>query len=286
VSVDGREVHIAEAGYGPPVLLLHGFPEFWYSWREQLPALAGAGFHAIAPDLRGYNLTHRPTGLQPYRAVSIAGEVVSLIDAVAGGKAHLVGHDWGGLLAWLIAIRAPGAVDRLAVLNTPHPGALRRMKRRPQQLLRFSYQIFFQLPLLPELALRTFRFAGLKMAMRKMLQNRGSFPPEVVARYEEAWGRPGAVTAMLNYYRALHRLPREFPRGPAAVVHQPTLLIWGDRDPVFKRNLFEATAEFVEKLTLERIPGGGHFIHQDDPAAVNALLIDFLTGGRRSSSPR
>src|SRR5262249_33835635 len=143
--VGGLRLHYVEAGAGPPVLLLHGFPEFWYSWRHQLPALAGAGFRAWAPDLRGYNESEKPAGVRNYRVRLLVEDVAGLIRHTGAGRATVVGHDWGGVIAWRLAMDRPELVERLVILNAPHPGAFLRELRNPAQWLRSAYVLFFQL---------------------------------------------------------------------------------------------------------------------------------------------
>ena len=166
---NGVRLHYVEAGAGagaggtaPPVILLHGFPEFWYSWRHQLPALAAAGFRALAPDLRGYNLSGRPPGIRPYRIGALIGDVVGLIAHAGAARAVLVGHDWGGLIAWYAAMHLPDVVERLVVLNAPHPAPFARELRNPGQLVRRSYQFFFPLPRLPDAALPARYYAAVR----------------------------------------------------------------------------------------------------------------------------
>jgi pimeloyl-ACP methyl ester carboxylesterase len=268
-EIDGARIHYVEAGSGPAVVLLHGFPEFWFSWREQLPALAAAGFRAIAPDLRGYNDSHRPRDLDRYRITEIADEMAALMRM--NDAALLVGHDWGGLAAWILTMRHPSLVKRLAILNTPHPSAIRRGGFR--QLSKLYYQFIFQLPLLPELMLGRRHFALLKRAVKVLHSNRNDLQLE---RYVEAWSKPGALTAMLAYYRALFQRKRDLPRGDQRIVRAPTLLIWGERDPVFLESVMTGTARYAPDFRLERLPRANHFVQQDDPDRVNELLIEFL----------
>ena len=191
-TANGVRFHYAEAGHGPLVLLLHGFPEFWYGWRRQMPALAKAGFRVVAPDLRGYNLTERPAGVPQYRLPLLVEDVVQLITALGETSAGLVGHDWGGMIAWYVAMHHPRLVRRLAILNAPHPAAYRRELRRfSSQAWRSAYAAFFQLPLLPERLLRARGFALLRRALR----GGPARDPEDMKRYIDALARPGALTA-------------------------------------------------------------------------------------------
>ena len=186
-------------------LALHGFPEFWYSWRHQLPALAAAGFRAVAPDLRGYNLSDKPPGVAGYRMEHLVADVAGLVRGTGRPRAAVVGHDWGGAIAWTFAMRHPELVERLVVLNAPHPAAFLRELRTPAQLLRSWYVFFFQLPGLPEWYVRRRDFALLERALRRGAVRPGAFSDEDVRLCKEALARPGALTAAINYYRAVFR---------------------------------------------------------------------------------
>ena len=270
--VNDVRLHWVEAGSGPPVLLLHGFPEHWWGWRRQIQPLADAGFRVIAPDLRGYNLSAKPRGVSAYRMEKLVGDVEGLIRHAGAERAHLVGHDWGGVVAWYAAMHAPRRVDRLAVLNAPHPRAFRREIRTPGQMLRSWYAAFFQLPVLPEAAFRANGFALIECILRADSVRPGAFTDQDVARYREAAARPGAITAMIHYYRAAARR-----RGlPTRVVERPTLLVWGERDRALSPRLTEGLEEWVPDLRIERIPEASHWVAAEFPDRVNALLIAFL----------
>ena len=260
----------------PPVILLHGFPEFWYSWRHQLPALARAGFQAIAPDLRGYNLSPKPPRVSDYRIECLAADVLALIRSTGRGRAHLVGHDWGGVIAWWLAMHHPAAVDRLVILNAPHPAAYLREVRRPAQLLRSWYAFAFQLPWLPEALTRFNDFALLRRTFRTDPARPGAFTEQDIARYVEAFSRPRTLTAAINYYRAALR------QGPGQVAESvrridlPTLLVWGERDRYLVPELTTGLEQWVLDLTVERLPEASHWVQHDEPGRVNDLLIRFL----------
>ena len=269
VTANGVRFHYAEAGRGPLVLLLHGFPEFWYGWRRQIPALARAGFRVVAPDLRGYNLTERPAGVAQYRLPVLVADVVRLVNALGETRARLVGHDWGGVLAWYVAMHHPRLVRRLAILNAPHPAAYRRELRRfSSQAWRSAYAAFFLLPLLPERLLRARGFALLRRALR----GGPARDPEDMKRYIDALARPGALTAALHYYRAALRHPH--PDCLRIIV--PTLVLWGERDPFLVSALADGLHEWVEDLTVERLPHATHWLHHEEPDRVNERLCAFL----------
>lgn len=268
----------APAAAGANIVLLHGFPEFSYSWRHQMPALAAAGFRALAPDLRGYGKSPRPPKVSDYRLALLAGDVVELVRRECGGRAHVVGHDWGGIVAWWLAMHHPDAVDRLVILNAPHPKAYFRELRRPGQMLRSWYVGFFQLPWLPERAIRLNHFRSLRRLFRTDPSRRGAFSEADIDCYVDAFSAPGALTGPINYYRAAVR------EGPASLsrrvrpVQAPTLVIWGERDRYLVPELTAGLEQWVPNVRVERLPGASHWVQHDAPQRVNELLIDFLRG--------
>lgn len=273
--VNNVRLHWVEAGEGPPVLLLHGFPEFWYEWRHQLPAVAAMGFRAVAPDLRGYNLSEKPAGVESYRIEKLVDDVQGLIRHLGVERAHVVGHDWGGLVTWWLAMLAPERVDRLVVINAPHPDAFRRELMTPDQMLRSWYAAAFQVPVLPEAAFRANDFAILERIFRASTVTPGAFTDEDIRRYREAAARPGAISAMINYYRAAAR----YPSPPTQTITRPTLLIWGEQDQALTSRLAEGLDAWVPGIRVERIPGVSHWVPAEAPDRVNALLAEFLAGG-------
>lgn len=275
LAVNGIRLHMVEAGAGPLVVLLHGFPEFWYSWRRQLPALAEAGFHAVALDLRGYNESGKPPNVRAYRIRHLVEDVAALIAVLGERRAHIVGHDWGGAIAWKLAMLRPDLVERLVILNAPHPAAFTRELRHPAQWLRSHYMLFFQIPWLPECVLAAGDFSLLARTLRREPVARDAFTAEDVDRYKHALARRGALTATLNYYRALFRYPAELRRNCRQVV-APTLLIWGERDRYLGVGMTENLTRWVPNLHVVRIPNASHWIQNDAPAQVNELLLKFL----------
>ena len=208
----GVRLHYVEAGEGPLVLLLHGFPQFWYEWRHQIPALVEDGFRVVAPDKRGYDLSDKPPGVRAYRLELLARDVERLILACGERTAVVVGHDWGAIVAWIAAMRHPRRVGRLGILNVPHPARFLDGLVSPGQLLRSSYMFFFQIPRLPEEVIRAGDFALLRSALRRDPVRAGTFTAEDIERYVGAMARPGALTATLHYYRALLRNPGKVGR--------------------------------------------------------------------------
>ena len=269
-------LHYVEAGEGPLVLLLHGFPQFWYQWRHQIPALVEAGFRVVAPDMRGYNLSDKPPGVQAYRVELLARDVERLIRTCGEGTATVVGHDWGAIAAWIAAMRHPGRVERLAILNVPHPARSLDGLLSPMQLLRSSYMFFFQIPRLPEEVIRAGDFALLRSVFRSDPVQPEAFTAEDIERYIEAMAQPGALTASLNYYRALLRYPGE-TRALLKRVEAPVLVIWGERDRFLSRRLAEPPRLWVPNLIcVKRLPDASHWVAEDRPLEVNTLLLDFL----------
>jgi epoxide hydrolase 4 len=269
-------LHYVEAGEGPLVLLLHGFPQFWYEWRHQIPALVEAGFRVVAPDMRGYNLSDKPPGVRAYRVELLARDVERLIVACGERTAVVVGHDWGAIVAWIAAMRNPGRVGRLAILNVPHPARFLDGLLSPGQLLRSSYMFFFQIPRLPEEVIRAGDFALLRSALLRDPVRAGAITADDIERYVGAMARPGALTAILNYYRAFLLNPRE-TRALLKRIEAPVLVIWGERDRFLSRKLAEPPRLWVPNLLrVERLPDASHWVAEDCPLEVNTLLLDFL----------
>jgi epoxide hydrolase 4 len=275
-KIDGVHLHYVEVGEGAPVLLLHGFPEFWYSWRRQLEPLADAGFRAIALDLRGYNESDSPTGVRNYRASALIADVAGFVQNVCGGSAFLVGHDWGGVLAWRMAALHPSLVRRLAVLNAPHPAAYRdALKRIPSQWFRSWYVLLFQVPWLAEMILRAGNFALLARSLRRQPANCDAFSEAEIAEYKRALVKPGRLTGGLNYYRAALRYASEL-NAPPQHVDAETLLIWGEQDPFLSIKLLDGMHRWAPRLRIERIPEASHWVQNEAPETVNRALIKFF----------
>ncbi|MDZ7344252.1 MAG: alpha/beta hydrolase [candidate division KSB1 bacterium] len=276
LRTNGINLHVVEAGpeNGPLVMLLHGFPEFWYGWRHQIEILAAAGYRVLAPDQRGYNLSDKPKGIGAYRLDALADDVAGLIDAVGREKTVLVGHDWGGVTAWWTAIKFPQRVERLAVLNCPHPLAMRRHLLHNRAQRRKSWYIFFfQLPFLPEWRIRRNNW----WVARRTLQatsRPGTFSDADIELYRQAWSQPGAITAMLNWYRAALR--KKLQRVASSRVTVPTLLIWGAKDRFLGRELAQSSIDLCDDGQLVFIETATHWLQHEEPARVNELLIKFM----------
>jgi pimeloyl-ACP methyl ester carboxylesterase len=279
VTLPSLRMHYVEVGAGPLVVLLHGFPESWWSWRYQLQALADAGFRVVAPDLRGYGETDKRG---PFDLDTLAGDVCHLIEALGERRAQIVGHDWGGALAWHLASHRPEFCARLAVLNCPHPLAMRKaLLARPSwaQLKRSWYFFFFQLPWLPEWLLTRGDAGNLVRVIKASSVDRSHFSPEELRPLRDAIQRPGAATAMVNWYRDAVRLnfARPLTQPVYPLITRETLLIWGMEDPALGfHELVPGTEAYAPKLRVEQVKGCGHFVQSERPADVNRLLLGFL----------
>jgi pimeloyl-ACP methyl ester carboxylesterase len=271
----GIRLHYTEAGEGPLVVLLHGFPEFWYGWRHQIPALAQAGLRVVAPDMRGYNLSDKPAGWRAYNIELLVGDIADLIRDLGEERAYVVGHDWGAAVAYATTMRHQELVRRLAILNAPHPTRMLEGFRTLRQLRKSWYMFFFQLPVLPERALARDGFSLAKRSLRAGSAP-GSFSDEDLERYVAAPSQPGALTGMINYYRAVFR---QSPRAYATrmrPIEAPTLVIWGERDRALGAQLAEPSRSLVPNIRMEWLPEAGHFVQHDAPQRVNELLAGFL----------
>jgi pimeloyl-ACP methyl ester carboxylesterase len=258
-------------GEGPLVLLLHGFPETSYAWRKQIPELAKR-FTVIAPDLRGYGRSDKPKGAAAYRTSVVADDVVGLIRSFGAERAHVVGHDWGGGVAWGLAMLHPEVVDRLAVLNCPHPVVMQRALRSNWAQIRRSWYIFaFQLPWLPEWSLRRNGARVLRNALRRS-SNPGTFTDADLDVYARAFSAPGSAAGAINYYRAAVR-----SRLPAVKITAPTLLIWAENDFALGIELTRGMDSLFEaKPRIEYIADTSHWVMEERPEVVNRLLLEFL----------
>ncbi|MBK9966255.1 MAG: alpha/beta hydrolase [Holophagales bacterium] len=276
--VGDLRLHWVEAGRGPLVLLLHGFPEHWLAWRHQIPALAAAGFRAVAPDLRGYNLSAKPAGVSSYRMEHLAGDVARLVRHLGYERTHLVGHDWGGAIAWCVPALHPGLVDRLAILNAPHPILFRKKLATLAQARRSSYVFFFQIPYFPERSLLGHRAGFLKRMLRRDPTTPGAFSPAEIEAYREAFLQPGAAKAAINYYRAAFRSGTRIPGLRRSLDAVPTLVLWGEGDRYLGPELLDGLEALVPDLRLVRIPGASHWLPADAADQVNGELIAHFKG--------
>ena len=284
IITNGIRVHYVSQGSGPLIVLLHGFPEFWYSWRLQIPFLADLGYTVVAPDLRGYNDSDKPrTG---YSILNLLRDIVGLIKGLGQEKAIIVGHDWGGVLAWAFAASYPQMTERLIVLNAPHPGAMLRELRNPQQLRKSWYVLALQTPVLPEYVLGRNHAEAIGRMIYGAAVQKEAFPPSVLARYREAMSKPGSLRASISYYRALFRDPQH--QGGSSSEEQitaPTLLIWGEQDIALDITLTKDLEQWVPNIQVRRIPDSGHWVQQEKPELVNQWIAEFLQSSKALTAP-
>eukprot|EP00897_Mesotaenium_endlicherianum_P004238 jgi/Mesen1/3842/ME000207S02853 len=275
-----EELHYVESGptTGRLVVLLHGFPSFWYTWKYQLGPLARAGYRVVAPDLRGYNLSSKPKQVAAYGRGPVLSDVVKIIDTCGGGKAAaVVGHDWGGNIAWALAHDHPQKLERLAVLNMPHPRSFwAALHQSPQQMRRSWYIFLFQMPLLGETFMQINNFGKLREIISEDCVRRP--PEEHSRRHVEAFSHPGALTSSINYYRALFRNHWNKPPTSHDKVEMPVAVIWGEKDWAFNDDLAEPPKDVVPNSHVLRLPQASHWVMWDEPEVVNKRLLEFLSG--------
>ncbi|ADB37112.1 alpha/beta fold hydrolase [Spirosoma linguale] len=272
-STSPVRLHVMQAGPddGPLIILLHGFPEFWYGWKNQIDALAEAGYCVWAPDQRGYNLSAKPKGIDAYGLDTLVADVIGLIDASGRQKAVVVGHDWGAAVAWWTAVSHPERVERLVVLNVPHPVVMKNYaSSNLGQMMRSWYIGFFQLPWLPEAVSSAGNWS---MFVRTLLGSSrpGTFRRADLQQYKAAWSQPGAVTAMINWYRASLRKPPA-PRASVRVT-VPTLLIWGTRDKFLKREMAQPSIDLCDNGRLVFFENASHWVQHEEAERVNELIL-------------
>ncbi|HYX70430.1 MAG TPA: alpha/beta hydrolase [Terriglobales bacterium] len=288
-EVNGVRLHYVAAGEGALLLFLHGFPEFWYGWKEQLVEF-GQDHLAVAPDMRGYNLSSKPEAVEQYRMKHLVEDVRALAEHLGHQKVVLAGHDWGGVVAWAFALAHPECLEKLVIVNAPHPAVfLRELRDNPAQQQASQYMLLFQTPQ-AEAILTANNYAAL---VRATLEARnGSFTEEDRAAYLSAWSQPGALTGGLNYYRASGIGPpapgqgldgrteqalADFGLDPSrTTVKVPTLVIWGEKDTALLAGNLEGLESFVPNLTLRRIPEGTHWVVHEKPDEVNGYIREFL----------
>jgi pimeloyl-ACP methyl ester carboxylesterase len=299
IATNGIRLHCVVDGDGPLVVLLHGFPECWYSWRHQIAALAPR-FRVVAPDLRGYNLSDKPRPVAAYALSELVADVRGLVEALGERQAVIVGHDWGGGVAWTFAMDHPEMTRRLVVLNCPHPAIFaEHLRANPRQIARSWYMFFFQIPWLPETLLRLGHARAVGDAIRRSAVRQDFLTADDLARLRDAASEPGALRAAINYYRAMFRSPlgqAAWPRWMRRFVHgdrplegvrteledwpktsSPTLLIWGENDVALGKELTLGMEPlFTAPFQVKYIPLCGHWVQQEQPAVVNQFLLDFL----------
>jgi pimeloyl-ACP methyl ester carboxylesterase len=281
-DVNDVRLHYVSRGSGPLVLLLHGFPEFWYMWRRQL-AEFGRDYRAVAVDMRGYNLSSRPSKLSDYEVPVLVADVEALADHFGAERFILVGHDWGGAVAWAFAIAHPDRLARLVIINAPHPALfIRQLLENPGQQDASKYMLMLRSPL-AETLLSVGGYAGLLRVFSK-LRSQGLFEEKERAAYVAAWSRPGGLTGALNYYRAT-KLPGISAKSDASPldglpdygrVNVPTLVVWGENDEYLRPENLDGLESFVPNLTVNRLPDASHWVVQEKPDELNTAIREFI----------
>jgi epoxide hydrolase 4 len=276
VIVNGVSLHVAQAGPldGPLVILLHGFPEFWLEWRDYFAPLAQAGFRVVAPDQRGYNLSSKPQGVAAYRLDLLADDIFALADKLGRKTFRVVGHDWGSAVAWWMATRNPSRLERLVTMDAPHPAVWMSAVRQDSEQRRKSWYVqALRIPWLPEFLIRLGGYSGLTKALTNAAR-KDAFTPEVLKQYKAAWQQPGALTAMINWYRAVTSDELAMPVPKSLTV--PTLILWGDKDIYVGPKLAEACAALCANVRVVHFPQSGHWLPHDEREAVIGQLLEFL----------
>jgi pimeloyl-ACP methyl ester carboxylesterase len=276
INTNGIKLHTVQTGpkSGAPVILLHGFPEFWYGWRNQIPALAQAGCRVIVPDQRGYNLSDKPKGVKSYDIYTLVEDIIGLIDALEYEKVNLVGHDWGAFVAWTLANKYPERLHKLSILNAPHPAVMKKFLLRDfEQMRRSWYAYLFQLPWLPEAGLKRNHWRGAEHALRGSAKSR-AFTTEDIEKYKKAWSQPAAMTSMINWYRAAIQHQQPLPDDPR--IKAPTLMMWGMKDFALTHRMARPSMDYVDDGNLILFPEATHWVQHDAADEVNHYLIDFI----------
>lgn len=277
IKTNGVRLHVVQAGPldGELVILLHGFPEFWYCWQSQIEFLAEQGYRVWTPDQRGYNLSSKPKGIAAYNQDKLVDDLIGLIDASGQQQAYLVAHDWGAAVAWWAARLFPERFKTMVILNGPHGSVMeKQLSDNRTQRLKSWYMLFFQLPWLPELSLRAGNWKGLIWGLKRSSHPGTYDGTNKLDDYRRAWSQPGAITAMLNWYRATIRARPT--RKASRKVSVPTLLIWGTEDTFLGREMAQPSIDFCEDGRLTFIEGASHWVQQETAEEVNALINDFL----------
>jgi pimeloyl-ACP methyl ester carboxylesterase len=283
-DLDGIRLHYVDAGEGPLMLFVHGFPEFWYAWKSQLEEFS-RDHHAVALDMRGHNLSDKPAAVKAYRPKHLVADLRNLIDHLGGWPCIVVAHDWGGAAAWNLAAEHPAYIDKLVIINSPHPVTFARdLRDNPAQIEASRYMLLLRQARAEQLMSEN-NFERLVAMLSKLTSNKAWLTEELLDRYREAWAQPGALNCSLNYYRASPVHPAT-PKEPGAaglkldpaqfMVRVPTLVIWGERDTALLPGLLDGLDEFVTDLTVKRIPDGSHWVVHEHPEEVNRLIREFI----------
>ena len=282
----GVLIHVMFAGpkEGPPVVLLHGYPEFWWAWNRQIAHLARAGYRVIVPDQRGYNSSEKPRGVEAYRVDLLMADIIALIVRLRYDDVYLAGHDWGGAIAWRIAIEHPERVRKLVMFNSPHPLAWRDAEQNPAKGESINwFRTFFQLPVIPELATRAGNFRMVVNSLRETSRP-GTFPDHVMNYYRYAWARNWSMHSMINWYRAAFRYPVEV--ADDSIVRVPTRIVWGLQDRFFDPQMVQLSLKYCADATLREVPNAGHWLLHEEPELTSGEMTAFFHPGTAANAPQ
>ncbi len=276
VQTNDINLHYVTAGSGKLMLMLHGFPEFWYSWRYQIKEFS-ENYKVVALDLRGYNKSDRPSNKSAYKMDEFIKDVEGAIKGLGYEDCILVAHDWGAAIAWSFAYAHPEMVEKLIIMNVPHPVKFQQGLKTFQQLRKSWYIFFFQLPLLPELWLKSNNYQIIGRLFSEMAIDKSAFSVVDIQAYKDAAAEPGALTAMVNYYRNIfQKLLNKRNKRVTSKLEIPTLMIWGEEDTALGKELTYGTDEYVKDLELKYIPNCSHWVQQEKPQLVNQYMREFL----------
>lgn len=276
-EVNGIRMHYVEQGKGDLVILLHGWPEFWFSWRKQIPELAKR-FHVVAPDLRGFNETDKPTSVSQYKLEIVTKDIVDLIEKTGHEKATVIAHDWGGAVGYELGMNYPEKLNKLIIMNSPHPSVMKKnLMKNPKQRRKSWYMFFFQLPLLPELFIGFDLRTMFKKSFRGWAYNKENFPNEVIEEYVKAYSKKGAMRGGINWYRAAFRSWKEDNKKIKPPVSVPTLIIWGENDKALGKELtYDLDKYFFAPFEVKYIEKCSHWVQNEYPELVNKYILEFI----------
>ena len=275
IDTNGITLHVALRGPedGELVILLHGFPDFWYGWRKQIDALAEAGYRVAAPDQRGYNMSDKPRGRKAYTINKLDEDITGLIKKLNRTEAVIIGHDWGGAVGWQLAGTHPEMVTKFIAINIPHMGVFpRALLKTPSQLIRSLYMVFFQIPILPEKLMSGRNFKNMAQVLKR-ISKKGAFNESDMKEYIKAWSKSGALTGMLNWYRAL---PLGMKHTNQKKIEVPVKIIWGEKDRFLSKELAKESLKFTDGEPVFWINGAGHWVNLEEPEIVNKEILNFL----------
>ena len=276
IKTNGINLHYVSQGKGKLMLMLHGFPEFWYSWRHQIAEFA-SDYRVVAVDMRGYNDSDKPENVSAYQMSELVADVKGTIDGLGYEDCILVAHDWGGAIAWNFAYTYPEMVEKLIVMNLPHPAKFFEGLKTWAQLQKSWYIFFFQIPWLPELIFQANNYQAIASTFIDMAIDKSAFPPEVLTEFQNAAAKPGALTAMINYYRANFKFPSDSTVEDWSILDIPTLMIWGEEDTALGKELTYGTGAYVEHLEIKYIRNCSHWVQQERSELVNQYMRSFLS---------